>query len=656
MPRNILLRVVLVISIITWSIFSLFTGKIDASTVTNFSCLTPFSGTMLTSNIGANAPSELHLFLTNPPQGGNSCATGYYPDIPIHTIGSNYNATYENSFKDSLMYYPGHDNVAITSGYQNNNIYAIKWNFLPTAIPQIDPTSVEAITLATNITSSVDLTVDDQGSGGTPKYLWNTGQLGLVIKIPWSQVTSRLDPWISNGTVPAPINVNSQQTQGNAYIFLSGYDDNGIVTDGGNVYINGETAYPTQQSVTVMKFNKTLVTTLFPGGAGLPDGMTVSADKKYIFVTSGTNGLNRATIEVIQNANTNNPSVLGDALVNNMSYLDGIQVDNYGQLYLAAGQNGIFSVNGNDLIASAIANGVNVNGTNTLNAQQYVGATPGQKWDDMAPMAGSNIAYNPYTSYYLTRNGGSYSTGGYSASSLSNDSSTNNAAYFSTYLAQSGNANASFGNGAGSQYNWNLNNFSANGQYTYAELYSNLCQGGGYTCTSLNLASGIDTNTASLQGGIYTYNTNGGTLSIDTDGGMPNASGILFVNGLVNIIANHSASPVTNNHLLVIATGDVNVAPASWYTQSATVAYQHLDMGIITDGNLNFNNYPNMPVYVQPMIATGMFVSYGHVSLSLNLGILNQYYPAITFEYDPSYIVQFSQYFLTANFSQVHNL
>ncbi len=560
----------------------------------NFQCGTPATGTLLASD---NTRSVLTLFDNNPSGSGTTpCQTGYFTGVATNTIttsGVYNNPTYNGRGKDSILYYPGYDNVVLLSTVGSNDIWIVTWNWSNnTSIHKIvQPGTVRATQLINNFPGqTVDMTLDASN-------LFISITQGYVIRISFATINASLNGWINNpGVLVTPINGNLA-----AYQFLhTGYMSVlfGITEAQTNLgfpllyvaYINNSTGdreiqpfnasggnhpapyngltYKTQMGNSFnggnLVFNGKVI--LIQGRWGI-DGMTIDASGNIYAVTDYGR-----VIFVIAHADwkggtptlgvTYTDDVPNPAPPSPPTGFDGAEVDGFGQLYVATYAAGIYSFYGPDVVAAAIANNLGRAYSSSsiymgykFHGNLYYPTQAGVSWDDIAPLYGYGSAQQHYSPYYITRMGNTFSQGGYNIKQLSNNTQPlggpnprgfgSNPAYFSEYGLLSDKTNVFSNGGYGSFYNWEFQyypsyiNHDSNGNlsnvYGFGSLNHELCGTGVNTCTQLAAGSfpsnTIDANTNNLNSGIYQYtdNTTGATLSINADNGGLTTDGILLV-------------------------------------------------------------------------------------------------------------------------------
>ena len=430
-------------------------------------------------------------------------------------------------------------------------------------------------------------------------------------------------------------------------------------------------------------------TYLISGGGWRLDGMTETPDGNYLIIDS--NG--GKVVWVLGGIANDDAYMVGATVIANepnptgtgVGGEDGIEVDPDNQVYMAAYNNGLWSINGNSIITAASKNGNNIDGLTQVDGQLYQPAAAGQEWDDIAPLSGTLYSPDNYAPYYDTLNGNTYSDNGYSASDLQGNA-------FSTYgvLACDGsncpnnNGSETFKNGSGSSFGWEFNNYPSelvhvrsgssspySPQFTYANLYSQLIenQANSYTDRTNQLPNNkINNSTAPnlFTGGLYTYSPCGNMndnscqsyLYVNgnqtDDGGNIPASGVLFVNGNVSITGSGGSFgsdhfyASANDKLLIIASGNVDIYPSNYEATSSTqLLDQYIDIGVIANGYINIHSYPvgATPAYIQPMRIYGMLIDYGGTPIGFDVGQFNGVTPAVQIRYDSSYINDFSKYF-----------
>ncbi len=668
------------------------------ATQVNASCKTPATGALLTTDI---VNKDLILFDNNPPDPNDSnatCKTGYFTNTTnkqnvITTVpGPYYNPTYNNIPKDSVIYYPGTDNAAFVSTVHGRDIWLVTWNWKASNINnEVDPQSVRATQIVFNIPPGAQWAIDmDTGAG----YLFISCGPNYILRIPFSSISNALNGWLINpGSIVSPVNAVNDTFLNQGFM----QNINGIVLvnakSGPLLYlsyvsnINGHkifAAYPANKGLNP-KPVYVLDTGFGPQGYTFNnhalalqsnwgmDGMTVSYDNKYIYSVTDYGKL----IFVLQNVDNSAPgnkgaSILGLTYAPNIpdptpakngmaTGLDGAEIDQFGQLYIAGYLTGIYSTNASDVIKAAIGN--NRNSTTYIGTQaiyqgytipfiQYYGVPNGESWDDIAPFKSIGAAPSPY---YLTTQGNVYSEGGYAISKVMGNP-------FSTYSLISDATNTIL-NGTGSFYHWEFQHYASNlnhsgglkAIYTAKSLYSQIC--GTQKCQSYSGTS-LSSTPNNMSGGVYTYNCNSScTFTIDASNGGLYGDGVLIVLGGGNInitIDNMDDFAKSSNRILLITDGNVDIHPANppYNIQSNQILKQYLYMMVVADGNITVDNYVIAPNVTQPMVIKGMLISYGKVSLNFNAGSLNQFDPAVEIDYDASYLTKFSHFFEAPVFSQ----
>ncbi len=614
---------------------------------------------------------------TNPCSNWSVLANNY-----IKTSGSNYNSSFEASNRDSIVYFPGTDNVAMLTGAGSNNIWIVKWQFENSSLQNIvNPSTVQVAILVNNTTTPTDLTISYASNQPNSLFVSQYSQNSSILNIPWNVISADENSFLNN--VPfSPINANN-------YIFYR-YNKslyaNGIIADGNNLYwgmidrttnTNYIYEFNIQNGSITQKWDLgstgTSQTGVLQNGKRVRflnswwsvDGLSVSPDGKYVFAVSQQGIL----IWVIQNAQGTSPSMLGYAPVltgttdlskeSGLQGLDGIAVDPNGQIYFVLYNQGIYSTSETQLINAASENGNSFlqYGTNiyiyanaTVNAQAFITGN----FDDIAPLSFPGAPTITPAKWMNTMGANVFSQYGYG--SLQNPLNLN----FSEYGLFD---NTNKVNKYASLYNWQFSSYtsmdnSINGSitpvYGYSYLMDDICNNSGKNKCNTVSTSSLPSNTINGSVALNGVNILNGNITIDASSGGIQTTGILFINGNLTITPDSSNTFFSNSQdrLLVIVSGNININPNSYYCSgtncNSNLYYQYINLGLVSNGSITVNPYVNnlsFPNYMEPLVISGVGIFYGGITQKLDIGNLDLYDPAVKFNYDPTLILQNENFF-----------
>lgn len=417
---------------------------------------------------------------------------------------------------------------------------------------------------------------------------------------------------------------------------------------------------------------------------------------KYIFAM----GFHGRVIWVIDTTTKPVPTLLGVAGLNpapgeaasGYKGADGIQVDTttdpttgtqYSQIYTASHDQEVSSMDMQQVVNAAIANGKGFISPTRINTSYFVEVNtykPSvsdpvdgghvEDWDDIVPFNPLFSMPTPfeYDPFYTFNGANIYSELGVTLKSTSTTSPARKGP-FSNYALITNNTVQNIPNGSPSALNWSfldypsginkqgLTNWNANYDYNY--FLGNLCSTNVNTCTILPLPVGsstLDNTTPPIPSGVYTF---GKSLTINATNGGINADGVILVHGDVTINASH-ANPFyakAGQKLLIITDGRVVVNPAT--PSAGQPKYQNVNLSIITNQDVTFTPYTGSPIILyQPMIFSGTILAYGKgqptsLNLQFSIGPGNATDPAVQFNYDPAYIAKLSKYFTSGSSSEI---